>query len=83
MTPLVKPVRRKTQGEYRILFNQSRKIVVTLAPGDVLEFREAGRRAKFLLPIPRAFQYAVRLTADAERARKKAERKARKRHELG
>ena len=78
MTPLVKPVRRKTVQPYRILYAQARPIIVSLAPGDVLEFREQGRRKVFPLPIPRAFQYAIRLHADAERSRKKAERRARK-----
>ena len=48
-----------------------RQIVITLLPGDVLEFRESGRRSRFTLPIDTAFRYAVRLTALAHGAARK------------
>lgn len=78
MTPLTKKVRRKTMAEYRVLYSRPRAIIVTLAPGDILEFREAGCRKSFPVAISRAFSYAVRLHAEAERTKRVAERKARK-----
>lgn len=80
--PLHKPVRRKTAAVYRVLFNQPRQIIVSLAPGDVLEFREAGRRAIFRLPIDAAFRYAVRLQAEAAARKKREERKAKRNSRL-
>lgn len=76
MTPLHKPVRRKTVARYKTLYSEPRQIVITLAPGDVLEFREIGRRGVFPLPISRAFLYAVRLQAETAASRKLAERKS-------
>lgn len=78
MTSLKKPVRRVTARTYRILYSQPRAVVVTLAPGDVIQFREQGRRAVFALPIDRAFSYAVRLHAEAQASIKRAERKAKR-----
>lgn len=78
MIEIRKPVKRRTAAVYRVLYNQPRHIVVTLAPGDVLQFREAGRREVFPLPVDRAFKFAVRLKADALAAEKRAARKAKK-----
>lgn len=77
MTPLRKDVRRKTTGQYRVLYSQSREIVVTLKPGDIIEFREAGRRSGFPLAIDTAFRYALKLHSDAAARAKREERKAR------
>lgn len=78
MIEIRKPVKRRTVAVYRVLYNQPRPIVVTLAPGDVLQFREAGRRAVFPLPIDRAFKFAVQLKAADDARRKREERKAKK-----
>jgi hypothetical protein len=46
MTSLTKPVRRKTRRSYAVLYvNDARPIVVSLEPGDVITFREAGLSA--------------------------------------
>lgn len=76
MTNLEKKITRKTRGAYRILYQQPRQIVVSLCPGDLLEFREAGRRARFVLPIDAAFSAAVRIDAAAKAKEKIAARKA-------
>ena len=40
MIRIKKPVRRKTNGSYRVLYAANdRPIVVSILPGDVLEFR--------------------------------------------
>jgi hypothetical protein len=72
-----KPVTRRTRGAYAVLYHQPRAIVVTLAAGDLLEFREAGRRSKWTLPIDAGFRYAVRTKALAESAERRAHRKGR------
>lgn len=78
MTLLEKPVRRKTRGAYSVLYSRPRQIVVSLMPGDFLEFREAGRRAKFVLTIDGAFRMATRKHALELAAEKKRQRKLNK-----
>lgn len=67
MTATNKPVRRVTLQEYMVLFPNNRKrarrIVVQLGLGDVLQFREAGRRQWYALPIDAAFRLAVKCSA--------------------
>jgi hypothetical protein len=72
MTSLNKPVRRKTRWSYSVLYaHDSRPIVVSLEPGDVVTFREAGRRHVWSVPVDRMFRQAVREAALAEhRARR-------------
>jgi hypothetical protein len=70
MTTLTKRVSRSTRGAYSVLFRRSNRIVVTMAPGDVLEFHELRRREKWSLNIDTAFKYAVRLKAFADGAAK-------------
>lgn len=68
MTELNKPIRRRTRDAYSILYVSSRharKIVVELKPGDIIEFREAGRRIRWQLPIETAFRYALNRAANA------------------
>ena len=80
MTDILKPVKRRTQGTYNVLYcsaRKARRIVVTILPGDVLEFREHGRRMRWHLAIDSAFKYAVRCKANAEVAEKHRRRKAR------
>jgi len=75
MTDLHKPVTRRTRGAYRVLYSQPRAIVVTLAPGDLLVFRESGRRQTWVLPIDMTFKQAVRVKALADAAEKRQRRK--------
>lgn len=80
-SPITKPVARVTRDEYRVLYAgaaRAKAIVVTILPGDVLEFREKKGRMRWLLAIDTAFKYAVRLQAlskVAEKGRKTIERK--------
>jgi hypothetical protein len=75
MTPLTKPVRRITRHPYTVLYtSEARPIVVSLEPGDVITFREAGRRQMWSLPIDRMFRQAVRESVHAERKERKARR---------
>jgi hypothetical protein len=75
MTPLVKVVRRITRRTYTILYvHEARAIVVSLEPGDVITFRESGRRQTWSLPIDRMFRQAVRETVALHR-REKTKRK--------
>lgn len=78
MTNLDKQVRRKTRGVYRVLYQVPRAIVVSLMAGDILEFREAGRRRRYQLAIDTAFRYAVRLKAEQTRLERKQARKVRR-----
>lgn len=69
MTTTDKKVTRVTTKSYCVLYVSKRKarpIVCTILPNDVLEFREHGRRDRFLLPIEAAFRYAVRCKALAD-----------------
>ena len=74
MTSLENSVFRKTRGAYPVLFNQPRQIVVGLEPGDLLTFREAGRRHQWTLPIDSAFKIAVAAKVRADRQEKNAKR---------
>ncbi|HVY68919.1 MAG TPA: hypothetical protein VHH73_03280 [Verrucomicrobiae bacterium] len=71
MIEIKKPVHRKTVRTYPVLYRKARRIVVTIAPGDILEFRELGRRGKWSLNIDTAFKYAIRLRAFFDKAQKK------------
>lgn len=72
MTSLTKAVRRVTRHTYTVLYTgQARPIVVSLELGDVITFREAGRRQTWSLPIDRMFRQAVREAAQAQRRERK------------
>ena len=64
MTATDKPVQRVTRGAYMVLFPMCRKkarpIVVRIEAGDILRFREKGRRKWYNLPIDQAFGLAVK-----------------------
>jgi hypothetical protein len=75
MTEFDKPVQRRTRGAYRVLYCAPEKIIVRLAPGDLLEFRAAGRRHRWTLPADTAFRVAVKLQAAAELASRRAKKK--------
>lgn len=68
MTRINKPVSRATRESYAVLYAKARPIVVSIRPGDVLEFRELGRRGRWLLSIATAFRHAVELQAWADKA---------------
>ena len=73
MTSLTKAVRRKTRRTYSVLYvSEARPIVVSLEPGDVITFRESGRRQVWSIPIYRAFRLAVREAAQALPRKKQA-----------
>lgn len=77
LTILRRRVSRVTKAAYHILYPQyeERPIVVSLVDGDLIEFREKGRSARFQLPIEEAFLAAVRkkaLRAAIERKRRRA-----------
>lgn len=63
MTTTRSKVTRKTERAYSVLFPKPREIVCSIAPGDVLEFRESGRRQVYRMAISTGFKYAVQLTA--------------------
>ena len=72
MTSLTKAVRRKTRFPYAVLYSgKARPIIVSLEPGDVITFREAGRRQVWSVPVDQAFRQAVRDTAQAVRREKR------------
>ena len=77
MTSLTRAVRRKTRFPYAVLYaGKTRPIIVSLEPGDVITFREAGRRHVWSLPIDHVFRYAVREAAIAHRRERKARRRS-------
>lgn len=79
MTLLEKPIHRKTRGAYSVLyFRRPRQLIVSLLPGDLIEFREVGRRTRFQIPIETAFRRAVTLKAISEAAEKRNLKKLRK-----
>lgn len=73
MTELRNPVRRRTAGAYD---HRRRRIVVILEPGDVIAMREERTRKLFRAPISRVLRQMIVWTVDAERAAKRAARKA-------
>ncbi len=75
MTEFDKPVTRRTRGAYSVLFRKAKKIVVRLAPGDLIEFREERRRERWTLNVDTAFKYAVRIKAFATAAEKRRKKK--------
>lgn len=80
MKTIDKKVQRRTRDSYRVLYApgyRARPIVVAILPGDVLEFREHGRRGRWLLAIDSAFKYAVRIKAVLDVNLSAKERKAR------
>lgn len=72
MTTLTKVIRRRTRHAYSVLYaGAPRPIVVSLEPGDVICFRESGRRHRWTLAIDHAFRQAVRESAEAIRLKRK------------
>jgi len=73
MTDLKKVIRRRTVDEVRAI---RRRLVVSLEPGDVISFRELGRRRTYSAPISKVFTHVVRWNVEADRAAKKEAKKA-------
>lgn len=67
MTATDRPVQRVTVRTYDVLFphnqRKARRIVVRVDTGDILRFREHGRRQWFDLSIDQAMRLAVKGTA--------------------
>ena len=71
MVEIHKPVKRSTRHSYGVLHHRRlRKIVVSLVPGDVIEFHELRSRKKFSIGIDDAFRIAVKIAAAAARRQK-------------
>ena len=75
VTKLNKPVVRETRNSYSVLYIKARPVVVALDVGDVITFREKGRRMKFSVPVDSIFRQAVRAHAARVTAEKRARRK--------
>jgi len=71
MTPLRRKVSRETTDDAW----QGRKLIVTLAPGDVIEVREKGRRKTFSAPIAWVARQIILFNVEAERAEQKTRRR--------
>jgi hypothetical protein len=67
-------VKRRTRGAYSVLYIKPRQIVASLDRGDLISFRESGRRQVWSLNADTAFKYAVRLAAFAAAAQKRLKR---------
>lgn len=69
-TELNKPVSRKSTAAHR-----GRKFVVTLAPGDVIGFREERTRKTYWISLAGCFDFAVRVEVAAAKAAKQKAKK--------
>lgn len=74
MTPLNKAVYRRTITPHR----RGRRVIAGMVPGDVLTFRDERSRRVYSLPISYAYDLAVKLYVQAQRAEKVKARKARR-----
>ena len=67
MTATDRPVQRATVRKYDVLFprnaKKARRSVVRIDTGDILRFREHGRRQWYDLPIDQAMRLAVKGSA--------------------
>lgn len=70
MTPLSKPVRRRTLLPHR----RGKRVVVSLLPGDLLSFRDERSRREWYLPIGHAYDVAVKAFVAAQRAQRRKAR---------
>lgn len=73
MTDLRKAVSRRTASAYD---HRGKRVVVILEPGDVIGFRFERSSKVFRAPIKRLMQQTIVWNVDAERAAKRAARKA-------
>lgn len=65
MTPLSRPVARKSSGMHR-----GRQLVVTLYPGDVIGVRHLRTRREYHLSLAAVYDMAVKATVLRERAQR-------------
>lgn len=63
MTTTYRSVTRVTRAAYSVLYPKPRPIVVSIGPGDVIRFREKGRREEWAVGIGEAFRLCVRRRA--------------------
>ena len=75
MTDLRKIVKRRTVEPVAAV---RRRVIVALSPGDVIMFREEGRRKWYTAPVSRMFVQCVKWNADADLAKRRTERKAKR-----
>jgi len=75
MTPLAKTISRRSSGNGV----NRRQYVVTLAPGDIIGFRDVRARMTYWLPLAACYAMAVRAEVARKRAEKAAARKGRAR----
>ena len=75
MTELRKPIKRRTVEPCATV---RRRLVVAMLPGDVLAFREEGRRRWYSAPIAKVFITVAQWNVDAERAERRKNRRTRK-----
>ena len=73
MTDLRKIVKRRTVDP---VHSVRRLLVVMLMPGDVIGFREEGRRRIYTAPVGKVFMTVAQWNVAAERSEKKAARAA-------
>lgn len=76
MTPTTKEVQRVTETTKVFSAGEHRKIIVRIARGDILMFRELGARRWYSLPIGNAYIIAVNNTTRAKLRTINDERKA-------
>ena len=74
MTELRKPIKRRTVEECATV---RRRLVVAMLPGDVLAFREEGRRRWYSAPIAKVFVTVAQWNVNAERAERRKNRRTR------
>ena len=72
MTELRKPIKRRTVEQCATV---CRRLVVAMLPGDVLAFREEGRRRWYSAPIAKVFVTVAQWNVNAERAERRKNRR--------
>ena len=72
-TELKKPVSRRTTSPHR-----GRRVVVTIAPGDVIGFREERTRKTYWITLGACFDMAVKIEVARIKAEKHKARKGRR-----
>ena len=72
MTELRKPIKRRTVEQCATV---RRRLVVAMLPGDVLAFREEGRRRWYSAPIAKVFVTVAQWNVNAERAERRKNRR--------
>ena len=75
MTELRKPIKRRTVEQCATV---RRRLVVAMLPGDVLAFREEGRRHWYSAPIAKVFVTVAQWNVNAERAERRRNKKVQK-----